>query len=263
MGIDHEFSSFAFRILSARNLGRFMRTPPMFGPEDENAARVEALLTNFRLHLPASKKYATGSDGRMDEMMFQALMLNHGTSLHLHQPLSQLDSSATQSINACAPHQVVQSWDIFNAHTRHTIASATEISRMITQQSPLTSHTHFFGCMVTASVIVHLSKWALFFVPHDDDDLKQQIRLSIGALEEISTVWRSAQRKGHQVRGVAQEIYRLKKQQHENSQYWLGFTQQQVLQSIATDDSILNVIEQAKIVAPASGISPMPGITKE
>jgi hypothetical protein len=235
----------------------------MFGPEDENIARIEALLTNFRLHLPPSKKYAIQKDGKIDEMMFQALMMTNATSLILHQPYSQLDSSPTKSIDACAPHQVVLSWDVFNDHTKHTITSANEISKMITYRAPLTSHTHFFACIITLSSIVHLNKWAIYFVPQDDDELRQQIRLNTGALNEISTVWRSAERTKGQIKNVAQEIYRMKKQQQGNSQYWLGFTQEQILNSIATDDSIINDIEKMQRLPSGLMIPSMTGMAEQ
>lgn len=242
-GDDREFSSFAYRVLCARNLGKFMRIPPIFGPDDENLARIEALLTNWRLHLPESKRDALHKDGRLDEMMFQAHMMLHATSILLHQPHSQLDSTPTRSVTSCAPHRAVPCGDVFNSHTKHTIQSANEISRLITHRVPILSHTHFFTCVVTLSSIVHLSKWALSFIPHDDDDLRQQIRLNIGALNLLSQVWPSANRTGREVKGVAQEIYRLKKQQQLTPQYWLGLTSEEVMRSMAADDGIISEIE--------------------
>jgi hypothetical protein len=76
-GEEREFSSFAYRIAAARNLGKFMRVPPIFGPEDENLARIEALLTNWRMHLPLSKRDALYKTGKLDEMIFQAHMMTH------------------------------------------------------------------------------------------------------------------------------------------------------------------------------------------
>ncbi|KAH8686904.1 hypothetical protein BGZ61DRAFT_354119 [Ilyonectria robusta] len=242
-GEDREFSSFAYRIQCARNLGKFMRVPPIFGPEDENLSRIEALLTNWRLHLPEAKRDAIYKDGRLDEMMFQAHMMMHATSILLHQPHSQLDSSPTRSVNSCAPHASVPSGDSFNAHTKHTIQAANEISKLVTHRVPLLSHSHFFACVVTLSSIVHLSKWALFFVPHNDDNLRQQIRLNIGALAKLSQVWTCADRASGQVKGVAQEVYRVKKQSQLTPQYWLGLTQEEVMNSIATDESIISEIE--------------------
>ncbi len=70
-GEDREFSSFAYRIAAARTLGRFMRMPPMFGPEDENISKVEAMLTNWRMHLPPAKRDALDKSLTLDEMMFR------------------------------------------------------------------------------------------------------------------------------------------------------------------------------------------------
>jgi hypothetical protein len=71
-GEDREFSSFTYRIAAIRNLGRFMRTPPILFPEDENMDKIESLLTNWRLHLPPSKKDSLSKNCAADEMMFQA-----------------------------------------------------------------------------------------------------------------------------------------------------------------------------------------------
>src|ERR1700733_4082647 len=133
--------------------------------------------------------------------------MTFSTSILLHQPHSQLDSSPTRAVNSCAPYRPFPAGDAFNAHTRHTISSANEISKMITHRVPLLSHTHFFTCVITLSSIVHLSKWALFFIEHDDDDLRQQIRLNIGALTRLSEVWRAACTASGQIRSVAQDIY--------------------------------------------------------
>ncbi|KAM3497932.1 hypothetical protein MY10362_008729 [Beauveria mimosiformis] len=245
-GDDRVFSSFAYRILCGRNLGRFMQTPPLQGPDDENIARIEALLTNWRLHLPQNKKDSLQKNGMLDEMMFQAHMIMHATSILLHQPFSQLDTTPTQGIISCAPYQPVATGSMFNTHTKHTITSACAISELITHRVPLLSHTQFFTCVVTSSSIVHLSKWAVFFVPHDDDDLRQQIRLNIGALNHLSTVWGAADRARNQVRAVARDIYQLKKQQQSNPQYWIGYSQQDMLNSMAADETIITEVENAK-----------------
>ncbi|KAG6025320.1 hypothetical protein E4U41_001537 [Claviceps citrina] len=247
-GEDREFSSFAYRVLCGRILGKLMRTPPILEPDDENLAKIETLLTNWRLHLPRAKRDALQKNGKLDEMMFQAHMMNQATSIMLHQPHSRLDSSPTQDINSCAPHQAIPSGDLFNAHTRHTIQSANSISSMITHRVPLLSHTHFFTCVITLSSIVHLSRWALFFIPHDDDDLRQQVRLNIGALNRLAEVWGAADRARGQVKAVAQEIYKVKKQQRSNTQFWLGLSPEVMLNTIATDDSIISEIESFEAI---------------
>lgn len=164
----------------------------------------------------------------------------------LHQPLSQLDSSPVQAVNSCAPHRPVRSGDQYNAHTKHTVTAACEISKMVTQAVPVTSHTHFFTCVVTLSSIVHLSKWALYMI-EDEADLRQQIRLNIGALNKLSKIWKAANTAWGQVKGVAQEIYRQKKAQQITPAFWVGYTQEQMMTSIQADDSIMNEFNQGLI----------------
>jgi hypothetical protein len=76
-GEEREFSSFAYRIAAARILGKFMRVPHIFGPDDENISKVEAMLTNWRMHLPAHKQDALNKSLTLDEMIFQAHMMTH------------------------------------------------------------------------------------------------------------------------------------------------------------------------------------------
>lgn len=133
-------------------------------------------------------------------------------TIMLHQPHSQLDASPARSVNSCAPYRPVPTGETFNIHTRHTITAACDIAKMITYAVPLQHHTHFFTCVITMATIVHLSKWALYLIP-DEDDLREQIKLSIGALSKLSVIWKAAANAGGQVKGVAQEIYRAKKAQ--------------------------------------------------
>lgn len=240
---DREFSSYAYRILSSRNLGRFLRTPSITDASDVEIARLEGLLTDWRLNLPASKRTAIDRDGHVDEMMFQAFMTNYAASLLLHQPLSQLDTSQSKNITACAPYREVSSGRVLNAHTRHAIASATDISNLITHRVPILSHSHFFSCVIAASSTVHLAKWALHFVQYDDDDLRRQLRLNIGALDELSTVWAAAGAVKAQVQQAARELYQAKKAAQATPQFWMGFTNEQVSGFMAGDEWVLGEVE--------------------
>lgn len=157
----------------------------------------------------------------------------------LHQPHSQLDTSSTRTVTSCAPHKPVPSGDVWNNHTRHTLTSACEVSKMVTQAVPMLSHSHFFTCVVTLSSIVHLSKWSVYYVA-DDDDLRELIRLNIGALNKLSEVWKAATTASGQIRGVAQEIYRAKKSQQINPAFWAGLSQEEIMTTIAADESIMS-----------------------
>lgn len=192
-----------------------MRTPPIITADDANIARLEARLTNWRLHLPSSKRSALQKDGSVDEMMFQAHMMTHATSILLHQPHARLDTTPTEDINSCAPHPGAGRvfHESFNTHTQQTVAAASAISDLITLRSPLTQRTHFFSCVVTLSSIVHLSRWALYGC--NNEELRQQIRLNIGGLKELSQVWVTAATARAQVMATAREMFKAKQQQQQ------------------------------------------------
>ncbi|KAH7120364.1 N-terminal binuclear Zn cluster-containing/DNA binding domain-containing protein [Dactylonectria estremocensis] len=204
------FSSFAYRIQCACYLGKLIQNPPIFGLKDKNVAKIETLLVNWRLNLPAAKSRMLYKDGKLDEMMFQAFMMTNAISILLHQPHSQLDPSLTQNIDACAPNTPAISSAAFNAHTKHTIRSANELTKLIGHRVPLLSHTHFFAYMITLASTIHLSEWSLSFVSHNDDNLRQRIRLSTGALSQFARIWPAAEHLGLQVKTIARDIYRVK-----------------------------------------------------
>jgi hypothetical protein len=105
--------------------------------------------------------------------------------------------------------------DAFNPHTKRTIRAARELSKMTTYRVPLLTHTHFFAYMVTLSSTIHLSKWSLVFVAQDDEDLRQNMRQSIGALVKYAEMWPMAQHLGRQVKQIAKEVYMMKKKREQ------------------------------------------------
>lgn len=46
-------------------------------PGDENVAKIESLLTNWRIHLPESKRHNINKKCKLDEMMFQGHFITH------------------------------------------------------------------------------------------------------------------------------------------------------------------------------------------
>ena len=85
-GDDREFSSFTYRIAAIKNLGRMMRLPNNGFPSDENVDKIESHLSNWRIHLPATKRNCLTEDCRLDEMMFQAnMIINAYAALNSHE----------------------------------------------------------------------------------------------------------------------------------------------------------------------------------
>ncbi|KAH7147303.1 hypothetical protein DER46DRAFT_703957 [Fusarium sp. MPI-SDFR-AT-0072] len=168
------FSSYTYRIQLACFLGTFQKTPT-------NVNHIDKLLANWMLRLPSSKCDAF-CDGKLDEMIFQAIIMWNAISILLYQPHLQLDPSSTYYIKACAPNTPAVSSDAFNSHIKRTIWPARELSKLITYRVPLLRHTHFFAYIVTLSSTIHLSRWSLRFVAQDDEELRQRMPQKIRAL---------------------------------------------------------------------------------
>lgn len=147
-----------------------------------------------------------------------------------------------RNVTSCAPHKQIVPGESYNIHAAKTIQAAQDISKLITLPVPLAKHTHFFTCVVTLASIVHLSCWSVLLPLIQDDDLKQQLRLNTGALKTLWQVWPSAGQAFGQVKGVAQEIFTIKKQQAEVG-FWTNYTNDEILRSVIDDRAIMEELQ--------------------
>ncbi|KAG9240738.1 hypothetical protein BJ878DRAFT_524534 [Calycina marina] len=238
---DFTYSSFAYRIAALRNLGRILALRQFSAASDEAAVhRVDAHLVNWRLHLPSSKKAFISSDGKLDEMLFQAHMITEASTILLHRELSQLDSSVARDITSCAPHKDIIPGEQYNTHAAKTIQAAQDISKLISLPVPLAKHTHFFTCVVTLASITHLSCWSLLL---HDEDLKQQLRLNTGALKTLWQIWPAAGNAFGQVKNAAQDIFTAKKRAAEVGYWTNDFTNDEVALYMIEDQTTMEELE--------------------
>jgi hypothetical protein len=195
---------------------------------------VDSYLVNWRLHLPASKLEIVNNDGQIDEVLFQAHMVNAGSTIMLHRPRSNLGFGRVENVNICVqPGQVLLPTQTREIHTAKCLTSAENISSLIKLPGKLVHHTPFFTCVVVMASVVHLSYWS-FLVPDGQDDIiKQSIRLDVGTLQQYSHTWGIANVVLGQVRGVAHTLFNSKKAM--SIHLW---------NNIAQDDVIRNVIEE-------------------
>jgi len=241
-GRNVNYSSFTYRIAAVRNLGRVLQFRQITFPDDPAISRTDAHLVNWRLHLPDSKRNIIDSSGRLDEMLFQAHMITEATTILLHREYSQLDSSVAQNVTSCAPHKEIVPGQTYNIHAAKTIQAAQDISKLITLPVPLIKHSHFFTCVITLGSIVHLSCWSMIMPPHQDEDIKQQLRLNIGGLKTLWQIWPSAGRAFGQVKGVAQEIFAAKKAAAEVG-FWAEYTEADMMRSMIEDQTIMEELQ--------------------
>ncbi|OAA69902.1 Zn(2)-C6 fungal-type DNA-binding domain protein [Cordyceps fumosorosea ARSEF 2679] len=256
---DREFSSFAYRILSVRNLGRVMR-----GGGEEDADALEVLLSSWRHNIPASKRDSLRRDGRVDEMAFQAHMLNHTTSILLHRPRAQLDPAPARTIDACSAataadyhhHQQQYPHPAVNLHTRHVVDAANELGRMMTHRAPLTQRTHFFICAVVLAAVVQLGAWSDQEDKEEEEEegagpgAREQVRLCIGALRRMATVWGLAGRALGQVREVAGRVHLARAQSRQMEQFLVDVVaDEEVLGMFAADADAATLVDMETALA--------------
>lgn len=195
---------------------------------------VDSYLVNWRLHLPATKLEIVNNDGHVDEMLFQAHMVNAGSTIMLHRPRSTLGFGRVENVNICVqPGLALLPTQTREIHTTKCMTSAENISSLIKLPGHLINHTPFFTCVVVMASVVHLSYWSFHVPDGQDDNIKQSIRLDVGTLQQYSNTWGIANVVLGQVRGVAHTLFNSKKAM--SIHLW---------NNLAQDDIIRGVIEE-------------------
>ncbi|KKY25919.1 putative c6 zinc finger domain containing protein [Diplodia seriata] len=249
-----EYSSFAYRIDSVRNLGKVLAVTSEDVLDFRAIETADSCLVNWMLHLPDSKKEAISRDGQLDHMVFQAHMITDASTILLHKPRSTLDDYRSADeirtcVKQCAPLVSTQARE---THTAKCAEAARRLSHLVRLpiQPPLTRLTPFFTCAVVMASVVHLCAWSLVppnyggtgtgtgssennscaggllqdcsseataaavvgMGPDGDAVLKELIRLSMGALKTLAAQWPLAKTAAGQVKGVAGELFRAKRE---------------------------------------------------
>jgi hypothetical protein len=85
------YSSYTYLIDAIRILGKVFECARLDSTFEYHAVDVvDQYLTNWRLHLPINKLDIVNNDGVVDEVLFQAHMVNAGSTIMLHRPRSNL-----------------------------------------------------------------------------------------------------------------------------------------------------------------------------
>lgn len=225
-----------------RLMGRILTLPPHLFHTSPELQSADTALTTFILKLPPSQSLAVNADGHVDELLFQAYMIAYGCQMLLHRSLSQLSTTVTQPINACAPSKDIDntSSQQYNTHALKIIKASEGICDLIKLPADITTHTHFFTCVITLASIVQLTVWAnlplsalttnitaqlhsnRFGASSQELDIKSRLELCTAGLKRIATVWESASVVLEQIRGVAREVAHERKKGMEMGWWGVG-----------------------------------------
>ncbi|KAF1973634.1 hypothetical protein BU23DRAFT_553942 [Bimuria novae-zelandiae CBS 107.79] len=244
------FSSFTYLIDAIRILGKVYEVARLDSQFEYHAVDVvDSYLVNWRLHLPANKLEIVNNDGYIDEVLFQAHMVNAGSTIMLHRPRSNLGFGKVENVNICVqPGQVLLPTQTREIHTAKCLTSAENISSLIKLPGQLIYHTPFFTCVVVMASVVHLSYWS-FLVPDGQDDIiKQSIRLDVGTLQQYAHTWDIAHVVLGQVRGVAHTLFNSKKAM--SIHLWNNIAHDDVIREVIETGATVPVQQYNQLIAP-------------
>ncbi|KAF1926278.1 uncharacterized protein M421DRAFT_422963 [Didymella exigua CBS 183.55] len=244
------YSSYTYLIDAIRILGKVFECARLDSAFEYHAVDVvDQYLINWRLHLPVNKLDIINKDGSVDEVLFQAHMVNAGSTIMLHRPRSNLGFGRVEGVNICVqPGQVLLPTQTREIHTAKCLTSAENISSLIRLPGQLLNHTPFFTCVVVMASVVHLSYWS-FLVPDGQDDiLKQSIRLDVGTLQQYSNTWPIASVVLSQVRGVAHTLFNSKKAM--SIHLWSNIAQGDVIRDVIEEGGSVPPQQYAQLIAP-------------
>ncbi|EHK20126.1 uncharacterized protein TRIVIDRAFT_124610, partial [Trichoderma virens Gv29-8] len=218
---DTVFSSFAYLIGGVRGMAsamfRALSLPP--GSSDAGVTSpkvldsVDSIIEGWLLLLPESKRDIFSADGQVDELIFQAMMALHATTVGLHRPFSNCAFDALECISSCStPPPANAHSDSAEFRLVHTIkcirAAEAQIGLLALPTKPC-SHTPFVVCMLTTGTLSLLAACRYTLRGQKLAVARDQIRMSIGCHKAMANVWSQAGSNLHEVQAIAREVLGL------------------------------------------------------
>ncbi|KAI9729733.1 MAG: hypothetical protein M1834_006684 [Cirrosporium novae-zelandiae] len=203
-----KFSSFAYRIEAIHILADIIilgQDP--YNNNDNEVRLVDEALANWFLLLPPSKKEIIDENGDIDEMLFQAHMIIHASSINLHRPRSSLAFSPFRNGVYCArqQHPHIPCLEQYT-HMAKAVWAANSLTNLGSFQKPVWKHTPFLTCAMALNAIVQLSSYSFRGSTSEKNAIRQRTMLAIGVLKTLGEVWNVAHCVMQQVQGVAREV---------------------------------------------------------
>ncbi|KAL7896819.1 hypothetical protein HDV63DRAFT_405351 [Trichoderma sp. SZMC 28014] len=219
---DTVFSSFAYLIGGVRGMADAMSRALSLEKTSSDAGdsspwvleSVDSIVEGWLLLLPESKRDIFSADGQIDELLFQATMALHATTVGLHRPFSNCAFDPLECISSCsAPPAAASHSDPGNEfRSIHTIkcirAAEAQIGLLALPTKPC-SHTPFVVCMLTTGTLSLLAACRYTLRGQKLAVARDQIRMSIGCHKAMANVWPQAGSNLHEVQAIACEVLGL------------------------------------------------------
>ncbi|KAM0152865.1 hypothetical protein ACHAPG_007389 [Botrytis cinerea] len=221
------FSSFTYLIDLVRIIGTILSINDITGKNLEPAVtNADAMLVNWRLHLPVEKQGVVDKNEEVDELLFQAQSLLQTLLVVIHRPLSRLYHSPLEKISRCAPppstspptgNEDLTRW----LHTKKTIEAAQTAINLYALPSSILLHTPLGICGITKATLTNLSACAYVYNNRGDGRerggnlerssewkmARDRIRLGLGATKVLAGVWESARGTERELKAIARGVF--------------------------------------------------------
>ncbi|KAE8149925.1 hypothetical protein BDV25DRAFT_140308 [Aspergillus avenaceus] len=207
--MDQMISSFAHRVESVRNLGLVMEVNRSLDPNLESRVEtIDATLVSSMMELPSSQDTAYDSSN-LDEMLFQAEMINYLSMIYLHHPRSSMRFASFRARTWCTRLRVCNSNPApaeLDMHSQKFLRAADLLSNLVTLPSTIKYRTPIFTCALAMCIVVHTAACLIVTSPDKIESLKARIQLSIGGLNMLGKYWPMAKMVRQQMVNMYQEV---------------------------------------------------------
>ncbi|PVH87129.1 hypothetical protein DL98DRAFT_509999 [Cadophora sp. DSE1049] len=211
------FSSFTYLIdltrISGSLLG-FDRLPP--GDVEIAVNNADAMLVNWKLHLPREKQGVVDKNEELDEILFFAQQQLQVLLVFIHRPLSRLTHCPLEEISSCArPPLSLQSTGeedrTYWLHTKKTLEAAEAAINLYALPCPILSHSPLGICGLTFSTLANLSACAFILTGPEWYRTRDRIRLGLGSLKTMGEVWAIARKSEKETKMIARSVFAMPK----------------------------------------------------
>lgn len=210
------FSSYAYLIDLVRISGSLLPLDTMPAEYLESAvANADAMLVNWKLHLPKQKQSVIDKNEEIDEILFQAHNFLQILLVHIHRPLSRLYHSPIEKISHCAPpppdHDTTsqEKEKTYWLHTKKTLEAAEAAVNLYALPCSIINHTPLGICGIVLSTLANLSACAYILKGSEWYRIRDRIRLGLGCLKTFSEVWEVSRWAEKETKKIARTVFAM------------------------------------------------------
>ncbi|KAL5314584.1 hypothetical protein ACEPPN_017225 [Leptodophora sp. 'Broadleaf-Isolate-01'] len=209
------FSSFTYLIDLTRVTGCLLGFDRLPARDLETAVNnADAMLVNWKLHLPREKQGVVDKNEEVDEILFFAQHQLQLLLVFIHRPLSRLTHSPLEEVSSCArpplSHQPTGDEDrTYWLHTKKTLEAAEAAISLYALPCPIISHSPLGICGLTLSTLANLSACAYILTGPEWYRTRDRIRLGLGGLKAFGEVWSLARTNEKETKMIARSVFAM------------------------------------------------------